>query len=185
MSRHGDALVLGDATYSAPIALVQLLVFTPVTLAVLDATTAGRVSLGRVVLQTIRNPLIIASALGTLIAVTKLEIPDVVFEPFRLLGAAAVPVVLIGFGMSLSCSRILEPGSARRDVILASTLKLIAMPLIAFALAQFVFGMAGHELFAIVVLAALRARGDRGARHGSHYDGAVHPRAARGGAVAR
>lgn len=149
------AYVLGDATYSAPVVLVQLLVFAPIALAILDAATSGRVSVGRVLLQTIRNPLIIASALGTLIAVTGVELPEQVFEPFRLIGAAAVPVVLIGFGMSLSRSRILEAGSGRRDVILASTLKLIVMPFAAFVLARFVFGMTGHELFAIVVLAAL------------------------------
>lgn len=149
------AYVLGDATYSAPIVLVQLLVFTPIALAILDAATSGHVSLGRVLLQTVRNPLIIASALGTLIAVSGLDLPELVFEPFALIGAAAVPVVLIGFGMSLSRSRILEPGSHRRDVIVASSLKLIVMPLVAFTLARFVFGMTGHELFAIVVLAAL------------------------------
>ncbi len=149
------AYVLGDATYSAPVVLVQLLVFAPIALAILDAATSGRVSVGRVLLQTIRNPLIVASALGTLIAVTGVELPELVFEPFRLIGAAAVPVVLIGFGMSLSRSRILEAGSGRRDVILASTLKLIVMPFAAFVLARFVFGMTGHELFAIVVLAAL------------------------------
>ena len=149
------AYVLGDATYSAPVVLVQLLVFAPIALAILDAATSGRVSVGRVLLQTIRNPLIVASALGTLIAVTGVELPELAFEPFRLIGAAAVPVVLIGFGMSLSRSRILEAGSGRRDVILASTLKLIVMPFAAFVLARFVFGMTGHELFAIVVLAAL------------------------------
>ena len=149
------AYVLGDATYSAPVVLVQLLVFAPIALAILDAATSGHVSVGRVLVHTIRNPLIIASALGTLIAVTGVELPELIFEPFRLIGAAAVPVVLIGFGMSLSRSRILEAGSGRRDVILASTLKLLVMPLAAFLLARFVFGMTGHELFAIVVLAAL------------------------------
>ena len=149
------AYVLGDAAYSAPVVLVQLLVFAPIALSILDAATSGHVSVARVLLQTIRNPLIIASALGTLIAVTGIDLPELVFEPFRLIGAAAVPVVLIGFGMSLSRSRILEAGSQRRDVILASILKLLVMPLAAFVLARFVFGMAGHELFAIVVLAAL------------------------------
>jgi predicted permease len=149
------AYVLGDATYSAPVVLVQLLVFAPVALAILDAATTGTVSIGRVLLQTVRNPLIVASALGTLIAVSGVELPALVFEPFTLIGAAAVPVVLIGFGMSLSGSRLLEPGTNRRDVVLASALKLVAMPIAAFTLGRFVFGMEGHELFAIVVLAAL------------------------------
>ncbi|WP_348246176.1 AEC family transporter, partial [Salmonella enterica] len=83
---------------------------------------SGRVSLGRVLAQPVRNPLIIGSALGLVIAVTGLEVPDPVMEPFRLLGAAAVPVVLFVLGLSLTGQRILAPGSGRRDVLLASTL---------------------------------------------------------------
>lgn len=149
------AYVIGDATYSAPVVLVQLLVFAPIALALLGGSVSGRFSVASVALQTVRNPLIIASALGVIVAVSGVELPQVVFEPFRLLGGAAVGVLLINFGMSLSGSRLLEPGTMRRDVVLASILKLTLMPLVAFALARFVFGMQGHELFAIVVLAAL------------------------------
>jgi malonate transporter and related proteins len=149
------AYVLGDASYSAPVVLVQLLVFAPIALSILDATTRGRVSFSSVLLGIVRNPLIIASALGTAVALSGLSLPALVFEPFALVGAAAVPVVLIAFGMSLSSSRLLEAGSARRDVILASSLKLALMPLVAWALGHFVFGMVGHELFAIVTLATL------------------------------
>ena len=149
------AYVLGDASYSAPVILVQLLVFAPIGLAILDASTSGKVSVGTVLLGIVRNPLIIGSALGTLVAVTGIELPSIVLEPFALIGAAAVPVVLISFGMSLSASRLLAPGSGRRDIVLASALKLVFMPLVAWALGRFVFGLEGHDLFGIVVLAAL------------------------------
>jgi malonate transporter and related proteins len=149
------AYVIGDATYSAPVVLIQLLVFAPIALALLGGSASGRFSVASVALQTVRNPLIIASALGVIVAVSGVELPEVVFEPFRLLGGAAVGVLLINFGMSLSGSRLLEPGTMRRDVVLASILKLTLMPVVAFALARFAFGMQGHELFAIVVLAAL------------------------------
>ena len=149
------AYVIGDATYSAPVVLVQLLVFAPIGLAPLGGSVSGHFSVGSVLLQTVRNPLIIASALGVLVAVSGIDLPAFVFEPFRLLGAAAVGVLLVNFGMSLSGSRLLEPGSGRRDVVLATAVKVLVMPLVAFLLARFVFGMQGHELFAIVVLAAL------------------------------
>ena len=149
------AYVIGDATYSAPVVLVQLLVFAPIGLALLGGSVSGHFSVGSVLLQTVRNPLIIASALGVLVAVSGIDLPTFVFEPFRLLGAAAVGVLLVNFGMSLSGSRLLEPGSGRRDVVLATALKVLVMPLVAFLLARFLFGMEGHELFAIVVLAAL------------------------------
>ena len=149
------AYVIGDATYSAPVVLAQLLVFAPIGLALLGGSVSGKFSVGSVLLQTVRNPLIIGSALGVLVAVSGVELPAVVVEPFHLLGAAAVGVLLVNFGMSLSGSRLLEPGTGRRDVILASLLKLLVMPVIAYVLAAHVFGMTGHELFAIVVLAAL------------------------------
>jgi malonate transporter and related proteins len=149
------AYVIGDASYSAPVVLAQLLVFAPIALALLGGSVSGRFSVGTLLLQMVRNPLIIASALGVLVAVTGVELPEFVFEPFRLLGAGAVGVLLINFGMSLSGSRLLEPGSGRRDVVLATVLKLLVMPAAAFVLASYVFGMTGHELFAIVVLAAL------------------------------
>lgn len=149
------AYVLGDASYSAPVILVQLLVFAPIALAILDASTRGQVSARLVLLGVVKNPLIIGSLLGTLVAVTGITLPPVVLEPFSLIGAAAVPVVLISFGMSLSASRLLAPGSGRRDILLATTLKLLVMPVVALALARFVFGIEGHDLFGLVVLAAL------------------------------
>ena len=40
-------------------------------------------------------------------------------------------------------------------MLLAATLKLVAMPLAAWALGRFVFGLEGIELYAVTVLAAL------------------------------
>jgi malonate transporter len=149
------AYVLGDASFSAPVILAQLLFFAPVALAVLDASTQGRVSTRLVLLGIVKNPLIIGSLLGTIVAISGIELPEVVLAPFALIGAAAVPVVLISFGMSLSASRILAPGSGRADILLASALKLAVMPVVAWALARFAFGLEGHDLFGVVVLAAL------------------------------
>ncbi|PJJ73556.1 hypothetical protein CLV46_3149 [Diaminobutyricimonas aerilata] len=147
--------VLGDPAYSAPVVLLQLLVFTPIALTLLDVSTTGRVSIRRILLQPLRNPLIIGSALGVLVSVTGIEPADAVMEPFRMIGAAAVPVVLISFGMSLSGQRVLAAGSGRRDVVLATALKLAAMPVIAWAVGRFLFGLEGQGLFAVTVLAAL------------------------------
>jgi predicted permease len=147
--------VLGDASSSAPVILLQLVVLAPIALTVLDLSTSGHVSLRRILLQPVRNPLIIGSALGLLVAVTGIELPAPVLAPFELVGAAAVPVVLLGFGMSLHGSRPLAPGTQRRDVVVASILKLAVMPVAAWALGSFVFGLTGHLLFVVTVLAAL------------------------------
>ncbi len=147
--------VLGNAAYSAPLILLQLLVFAPLALAILDRNTSGRRSLPRALVQPLLNPIILATVLGVLISVFDVQVPDFVMEPFRMIGAAAVPVVLISFGMSLSGQRPLAPGSGRRDVLLAVTLKLGLMPVVAWAVGRFVFGMEGQELLVVTVLAAL------------------------------
>jgi len=147
--------VLGSAAYSAPVVLLQLLVFAPIALTILDVCTTGRVSVGRVLLKPLTNPLIIGSALGVLLAITGWHPPAEVLKPFELLGGAAVPVVLLAFGMSLHGQKLLQAGSGRRDVLVASAIKLVGMPVAAWLLGHFVFGVHGHPLFVVVALAAL------------------------------
>ncbi|WP_411699963.1 AEC family transporter [Conyzicola sp.] len=147
--------VLGDTALSAPVILLQLLVLTPITLTILDITTSGKTSLRRVIMTPLTNPVIIGSALGVLVSATGVELPAAVMEPFRIVGAAAVPLVLIGFGMSLHGQKLLAPGSGRRDILLASGIKLALMPVIAWVFGRFVFGLDHDQLFAAVVLAGL------------------------------
>jgi len=149
--------VLGDPAYSAPVILLQLLVFAPFALTILDIQDRGKVTVRRILAQPFTNPIIIASLVGVLLAVFDVHLPAPVMEPFRLIGAAMVPVVLIGFGMSLHGQRPLAPGSSRRDVLLASALKLVAMPLVAWSVGHFLFGLEGEQLFVVTVLAALPA----------------------------
>ncbi|MCU1437475.1 MAG: hypothetical protein JWP66_562 [Naasia sp.] len=146
--------VLGDAAYSAPVILLQLLVLAPVALTILDITTSGRASLARILAQPLRNPILIASALGVVVAVSGIRLPDAVLEPVTLIGGAAIPLVLLGFGMSLHGQRVLERGSSRRDVVLATGLKLVFMPSVAWV-AGVVLGLGPEQLYAAVVLAAL------------------------------
>lgn len=150
-----SVFVLGDASTSAPVILLQLIVFAPIGLTILDLATSGRPSVRRIVLQPVRNPLIIASALGVVIAVSQVEIPPEVFRPFEIIGGAAIPVVLLTFGMSLHGSRVLAAGTDRVGVVVATALKVVLMPLTAWLVARFVFGLEGHALFAAVTLAAL------------------------------
>jgi predicted permease len=151
------AYVVGDAAASAPVILLQLVVIAPIALTVLDVTTSGRASIGRILSQPVRNPLIIGSLLGLLVALAGIELPEPVLAPFELVGAAAVPVILINFGMSLHGRRLLDTPGSRRDVVLAVVLKLVVMPVVAWAAARFLFGLEGHALFVAVVLAALPA----------------------------
>ena len=147
--------VLGNAALSAPVILLQLVVLAPIILTMLDISTSGKVSISRILLQPVRNPLIIGVVLGVIVALLHLHLPTPVLAPFVLVGGAAVPVVLLSFGMSINGAKVMEAGSNRRDVVLASVLKLVLMPVVAWAVGHFVFGLTGTGLFGVVLLAAL------------------------------
>jgi predicted permease len=147
--------LLGSAAYPAPVILLQLLVFTPITMAILDAVTTARASLWRAIGRVMTNPIVLGSLLGTIVSVSGVRLPPIVMEPAMLIANACVPIMLIAYGISLHGQRVLGPSGRRRDIVLASSLKLVAMPVIAWALAAFVFGLAAHDVLVVTVLAAL------------------------------
>lgn len=147
--------LLGSAAYPAPVILLQLLAFTPVTMAILDAATSGRRSFLRTLGRTVSNPIVLGSVLGVLVAVSGLDLPPVVMEPARLIANACVPVLLISYGISLYGQRVLGASGRRRDVVLATSLKLLVMPAVAWAIGRFVFDLPDHDVLVVVVLAAL------------------------------
>ncbi len=146
--------MLGNAAYSAPVILFQLLVLMPIALSILDAATSGSRSPWRILRQTAKNPMLIGSALGVLVAVLDIDLPPIVFDPLHLIAGACVPVLLMSYGMSLYGQRVLTEPGRRLDVILASALKLVAMPALAWAVATW-FALPGDQVFVVVVLAAL------------------------------
>lgn len=149
--------VLGSAAYVAPVLLVQLIIFAPIALTVLDVTSRGRVSIRDILLTPVRNPMILASIAGVVVAALGWTLPGPVDSAFTLLGGAAVPVVLMAFGMSLHGSGPLRVAGARAEVIVATAFKVILMPAIGWAVARFGFHVTGHALFVAVVLCALPA----------------------------
>jgi predicted permease len=148
--------VLGDAALVVPIVMVQLLVMTPVALTLLEIAATGHASVRSTVTATLRNPLIVAVVLGAVVALTGLRLPGVIEDPLVMIGHAAVPVVLIVFGMSLSGRRVLAPGPDRAPTIAAVLLKVAGMPATAFLLAV-ALGLGHEATYAVTVLAALPA----------------------------
>jgi malonate transporter and related proteins len=149
--------VLGDASYVAPLLIFQLAFFTPLFLMALDSTTsAHRTTPLRFVLMILKNPMIVGSALGLAVAGTGWQVPPLVLQPIHLIGGAAIPAMLMAFGMSLNGSRPLQAAKGRRiDTLMASAFKLFVHPAIAYAFARFALGMDGQALFAVVVTSAL------------------------------
>jgi malonate transporter and related proteins len=146
--------VLGDAALVVPIVMLQLLAITPTALTLLEVATTGHSSWRNTLTAPLRNPLIVGVLLGLASAVSGVHLPPVLGHPVAVIGAAAVPVVLIAYGLSLHGRQVLGPGPDRFGALVAAALKTVAMPAIAFGLAV-VVGLDRHATYAVTVLAAL------------------------------
>ncbi|EON31861.1 putative permease [Gordonia terrae C-6] len=152
--------VLDDASFIAPLLLFQILIYSPVALLALDLTALDRDS-GRSLLRDslvapITNPIVVGGLAGLAISLIGWTPPAAVMSPLKMLGDASVPAALLAFGLSLTGVAVFKKGqSPRRDIALASILKMVAMPLTVYAVARWGFGQTGEALFAQVVIAAL------------------------------
>jgi len=148
--------VFDNAALVAPVMLYQLVVLAPIAFVILDMVESGhRPSWRRVLIQPVRNPVIIASVIGIVLAATSTDIPEIVDAPLSLIAGMAVPGALIAFGISLRGAPLPGRGGRAADLALAAALKIVVMPLVAFALAKWVFGMEGVPLLAATMCAAL------------------------------
>lgn len=149
--------VLGDMSHAAPIILFQLAIYQPINLAMLDATTSThRTTPIALVLATAKNPMIIGSLLGLVVALTGFDVPELVMAPIELISGASIPAMLMAFGISLVGSKPLEQKSGRRaDVLLGSAAKLVVQPLAAWLAAVLLFDLQGPMLVAAVIMAGL------------------------------
>ena len=146
---------IGNAAPVAPVLLAQLLILSPIFLLLLDLATGTKPTLKALLLQPVRNPMIIASFLGAVTAWSGLELPPLIWGPLEVLGGAAVPLVLMAFGMSLPGSRPLKSGGIRTEVLVASALKSVVMPVLTYILARYIFGVDSTQTFAAVIMSAL------------------------------
>ncbi|RKQ34852.1 AEC family transporter [Kocuria tytonis] len=147
--------VLGDASQVAPVMLFQLALNTPLYLTVMDTLTGGgRPTAGSVLKNIMTNPLIMGSALGIASSATGTALPDLVIQPVQIVAGAAVPAMLMAFGISLVGSRPLSDPGARWDTLLAAVAKVVVHPALALLLA-WALGLTGPALYAAVIMAAL------------------------------
>jgi len=108
----------------------------------------------KVGLSLVKNPLLVAPVLGSLLAASGFGVPASAETFLKLLGSAASPCALVALGLFLG-----QPSGATRQDTLASlvlvVLKLVFQPLVAWALAVYVFGLSPFLTHVTVVLAAL------------------------------
>ena len=147
--------VLGDVAWVAPTLLMQLLIITPLSMALFDRDARGESpGLGRSLQRMFSNPITLGAIAGLLIAVFDIDLPRVVAAPVELLGAMAVPSMLVAFGISLRRGPRPAAGRSAGHVWFVVALKILLMPAVALGIGL-ALGLRGEALFAVVVTAAL------------------------------
>ncbi|MFC7596908.1 AEC family transporter [Terrabacter sp. GCM10028922] len=147
--------VLGDVAWVAPTLLMQLLIITPLSMALFDRDARGEPpGLGRSLQRMFSNPITLGAIGGLLIAVFDIDLPRVVAAPVDLLGAMAVPSMLVAFGISLRRGPRPAAGRSAGHVWFVVALKILLMPAVALGIGL-ALGLRGEALFAVVVTAAL------------------------------
>ncbi|MFW3387779.1 UNVERIFIED_CONTAM: AEC family transporter [Kocuria sp. CPCC 205274] len=164
---------VGSAAPVVSVLLAQLLVIAPLYLLVFSWTTRpsrragpgaairtaapGRTSTstGRTIVRSVANPVTVGTAAGVLLSATGLAVPEVLWVPLEMLGQASVPLLLLLFGMGLHGQRPFRNRALVPDVLGGTLVKVVAMPVLAWAIGRFGFGLGGTELLGVVVMAAL------------------------------
>jgi hypothetical protein len=147
--------LLGNAVAVVPPLLFQLLVIGPIAFTVLDAhLTIARPGVAGIVRRTLRNPIIVASLTGLLLAGLPWKLPAVMFGPFALIGAAAAPLALLTFGMSIAAARAEGEATRPRELVLVTVLRTVVSPCLALILGH-TLGLDRGALLAVVTMAAL------------------------------
>ncbi len=100
----------------------------------------------------LRNPLVVAPVLGTMVAAAQVPLPYAVLQFTTLLGAAASPCALVTIGLFLAQG---EPAGQHGTVWRIVLLKLFLHPLATFVLVRWVFDMPPVWAGTAVLLAAL------------------------------
>ena len=156
------AYALGDAALIAPMLLAQMLMLQPAGLAALDAVThvpSPGISQRRLLLsrlaRPLRNPLAVGSLVGLALALTGIRLPVAINAPLTLIGGMAVPCMLLAYGISLRLGP--RPGAGEPPIQVATlvSLKLVVQPVAAYLIGAYLAGLAGPDLLAVTVIAAL------------------------------
>lgn len=96
----------------------------------------------RVVIEILKNPLMLAAVSALLVSYFEIPIHSIIFNTFNYLAALALPLALLGIGGSLSAMSI---KNRLWESLIASLLKTIAYPIIFTAIIYYL-GFRGEEL---------------------------------------
>ena len=114
-----------------------------------ELNRGGKVKIGRILLNTIKNPILIAGVLALIVRFSGLELPYVVLKPIEYFKNMCTPLGFLVLGGVLSFKSLKENWKL---VTVVSAVKLIAMPVLFCAAAYVLGGIRGPELASIFIV---------------------------------
>jgi predicted permease len=121
-------LVFGDTAAAEGALIVAVMIAVTLSLGVglLESSRSNQVHLKKIVLNVLKNPLLITTVIGIIIGSTQLTIPAAVAQLITMVAAAASPTVLVALGIFIAWNH--PKRHAMRIAIKLTTLKLIVIP---------------------------------------------------------
>lgn len=142
----GDAAQGAAAVVSA--AVVPL--YNVLAVVVLETFRGGKVRLGRIVLQVLKNPMILGALAGILSLALKIEYPAVLLDVVNDLAGAATPVALIILGATFNLDALKKSG---RNTVICTVGRLVVLPALVLT-AAVLAGFRGAPLAILLVVFA-------------------------------
>ncbi|CAA6693874.1 MULTISPECIES: AEC family transporter [unclassified Lentimonas] len=107
-------------------------------------------SLNKIVIQILKNPLILAALIGFCLYTLPFDLPRALLDTLQFTGQIAAPASLICVGGSMA---FVSMEGRYRSALVATALKIVAVPTIAYLLAT-LFQVQGHSRLILLVLSA-------------------------------
>ncbi len=115
-----------------------------------DLNSGRKVKLSGLLLDIIKNPLVIGGVLGLLINISPISIPEIVATPLQTIGKTATPIALISLGGILSLKSMMGD---KKLLALSVVGRLVIVPVIMISIAA-AMGFRDKELVAVLAIFA-------------------------------
>ena len=114
-----------------------------------ELNRGGKVKIGRVLLNTIKNPILIGGVLALIVRISGIELPYVVMKPIEYFKNMCTPLGFLVLGGVLSFKSLKADWKL---VTVISAVKLIVFPVAVCSIAYFLGGLRGPELASIFIV---------------------------------
>ncbi|HUP26351.1 MAG TPA: AEC family transporter [Candidatus Limnocylindrales bacterium] len=143
-----EGLLYAIAFLAIPLTAADILGFY-----ILSQWRFGKTSIGSVLRDFFKNPIVISTAVGLLLLMLKVHLPAFIITSLDLLGVTATGLALFATGLFLSI--FITKRFNLRSAVMTSFVKLIFIPAVALVIGKYIFALSGTPLFVTVMLAAM------------------------------